>query len=98
MSLSTGCCAYNPPRPLRIPPAPRELTNDECSSRDYLGAMTWRGSMTWSVVMEGDGTVTLPPDLITALGWTPETRLRWQDEESGVSLRPINEGENAGAS
>lgn len=55
--------------------------NDRFSIREGDG-------MAWEVVMEEDGTITLPPDLIDKLGWTPKTLLSWTDEEGGVSLGP----------
>ena len=53
--------------------------------------------MAWAVTMEEDGTITLPPDLIAKLGWTPETLLAWTDEEGGISLSPISRDDQDGS-
>lgn len=52
--------------------------------------------MPWQVMMEDDGTVTLPPALIAELGWTPETRLCWQDTAAGIALAPVSHDDDPG--
>jgi hypothetical protein len=51
--------------------------------------------MNWQVVMDEDGGITLPADLIAELGWTPETALIWSDDGQVLTLGPSSASDTA---